>query len=160
MSSNMNDVCPYDAPEIADSILETVDDLCEEFDLTFFLFAGVCLGFYREGDYIERDNDIDIAIIANKTEYLSLIKRLLQLDFQESVFEPYKLLHLRRNNMLLDLRRVGKAFPYVVPSPRQYTFRKFDIITHCGRDYNVPGPIEKYLEHNYGEWKVQKFRDE
>ena len=158
----MDDICPLDEPRLADEILEDLDDLCDKLRLKFFLYAGTCLGFYREGDYIASDNDIDVAIIANETEYQGLINELIKLGFEQSSIECYKLHHLRRDGILLDLRRMDKRSPYVVPpgaTTGGYSFREFDIITHYGRKYRVPGPVEKYLKSAYGTWWIPESKE-
>jgi phosphorylcholine metabolism protein LicD len=159
----MSDIYPFDEPELADKILEDLDDLCTELGLTFYLYAGVVLGFHREGDYIYLDNDIDVAIIANETEYRNLISELVKLGFEQSLIKDYELHHLRRDNILLDLRRADKELPYVVPagvSTKSYTFQELDTVTHYGRAYKVPGPIEDYLAHSYGSWWIPRLKYE
>jgi len=157
----MSDICPYDAPELADKILEDLDDLCNELGLTFFLYAGVCLGFHREKDYIYLDNDIDVIVIANETEYQSLISGLVRLGFEQSPLA--ELYHLRRDNMLLDLRRADRGSLYTVPAgatSKSYTFREFDTVTHYGRTYRIPSPVDHYLTHSYGSWWIPRLKNE
>ena len=138
---------PSDNPELADSMLETLDDLCKELGLAFFLAAGTCLGFYRDGDYIEGDTDIDVYIVASHGEWHDLWNALVG-----SGFDGHR--GLRKGNIQLDLMRVDKEPPYILnafgKNRGRCTFQDFDTILHYGRSYKVPGPVEEYLECAYG----------
>lgn len=145
----MKNTSPFDKPDLADSILETCDDLCKELNLIFFLSFGTCLGFYRDGDYIEGDNDIDVVIVASHDEWVNLWNALCS----QPGFDGHR--GLRKGNIQLDLQRTEREPPYITPSPRSYTFQDFDTVFHCGRGYKVPRPIEVYLEREYSEsWRT------
>jgi hypothetical protein len=145
--------CPFDEPEFADSILETLDDLCRELGLVYFLCFGTCLGFYRDANYIEEDSDIDVVVVATQEEYDTLWSELV-----ECGFDPQR--GLRRDDIQLDLQRTEEVFPYITPSSRPYVFWDFDTVFHHGRSYRVPRPIERYLDCEYdGLWKIPILRE-
>jgi hypothetical protein len=43
--------------------LETVREVFEKFGVNFLVVYGAVLGFYRDGDFLPGDNDIDLAVI-------------------------------------------------------------------------------------------------
>ena len=53
---------PYYQKAEADKILKEVKQIAESLGIKYYLVAGTCLGFVREGGYIETDDDIDIDV--------------------------------------------------------------------------------------------------
>lgn len=154
----MSNINPSDEAELADSILETVDDLCRERGITFFLACGTCLGFYRDGDYIEEDADIDVFILASRSEQHDLWRELVSSGFNGRQ-------GLSKGGIQLDVHRVDKEPPYTLnafgKNRGKCTFQNFDTISHYGRSYKVPSPVEEYLECAYGElWKTPMSEEE
>lgn len=45
--------------------LETIKQVFDKFKVPFFVVYGALLGFYRDGDFLPGDDDIDIAVTAN-----------------------------------------------------------------------------------------------
>lgn len=45
--------------------LETIKSVFDKFGVKFFLVYGALLGFYRDGDFLPGDDDIDLAVTAN-----------------------------------------------------------------------------------------------
>ena len=43
--------------------LEMIAEVFKKFNVRFFLVYGAVLGFHRDGDFIEHDDDIDLAVI-------------------------------------------------------------------------------------------------
>jgi len=78
---------PYDVKEDADRVLEEWDDVCNELEIMRFIAAGTCLGFYREGGYIKRDNDIDVAVICSPLGHRTMAKALIARGFYGKVHE-------------------------------------------------------------------------
>lgn len=149
---------------LTDNAYLILKDGIEKIDMSYWLSAGTALGFYREGDFIEGDTDIDIAVLG----YFGIDKDI------EKRFSDYEL-----------IRTV-----YYQGSPMQMAFEKdktiFDIFIHwLENDYYVnysgsgistmerkmyeepikfktkygdvlmPNNPEKYLLLRYGEnWKI------
>ncbi|GAI03520.1 unnamed protein product, partial [marine sediment metagenome] len=59
---------PYDAKEKADKILRLLSSTVSSLNFDLVLMYGTCLGFVRDHDFIENDNDIDVAILSNFQE--------------------------------------------------------------------------------------------
>lgn len=138
---------PFDEPELADEILETFDEICKDLGIIYFLAAGTCLGFHREGDYIPRDNDIDVRVFCNDVRFEALTEALEEDGFVASTSPEYSKMHFRKHDILLDVKRAdGSTFV-------------FDTIEHYGVTYRVPSPVEDYLQCLYGEdWKKPRWK--
>lgn len=138
---------PCDAPELADEILEEFHDICESLDIIFFLAAGTCLGFYRDEDYIQNDNDIDIRVICNDVRYKLLMEALGEHGFVAAKEPGYETKHFRKHDILFDIKQAdGSEFHF-------YTIELGD----CS--YNLPHPIEEYLTRLYGmDWPTPQWK--
>lgn len=134
---------------LADKILEDFVDVCDDLNVRYCLAYGTCLGFYRGGGYISYDSDIDVWVEcdpAGDEKFHVMLERLRALGF---VFLSD---HHRfcRNNVWLDIFRGNyEGILSFVES--------FDTIIYNKRTYNLPHPVEEYLEHTYGkDWRVPK----
>lgn len=156
MSISSFNISPSDNPALADSALETIYDLCKELGLVFFLYGGTALSLFRDGDYV-KDNDIDITVVSSLEEYQNLWGRLAGLPGWSGSCG------LRKGGIQLDLHYTDREAPYyIIPSwrPETYIFYEFDTISYRDRIYNVPAPIEDYLEWEFsGLWKMPMPRE-
>jgi len=139
---------PFEIPESADKTLNEYWDIAKSLKIKTFLAYGTCLGFVRDGGYIEYDNDIDVGILG---EIGKLEIKLIENGFARKKRWPPFNHHFPKYDILLDIHA---AFP---ESHWKY-FKSFDKMTYKGRIYNVPHPVEGYLETLYGNWKVRKFK--
>jgi len=153
---------PSDQPEVADAILETFADTCQELDITFFLFAGTALGFVRDKGYIEKDNDIDVGVLCDSGQFQQLKARLLEQGFVADPKQPYpsrESTHFWKDNMLLDIR-VSYEFEKVEASVKRCVAphaESFDTVVYRSRTYNIPHPYEEHLTCYYGpNWRVPR----
>jgi len=135
--------CPYNAKEEADKILEEYDNICKELNIVCFLLFGTCLGLFRDKDYIEGDNDIDVGAVCSNDNFKRLADRMVKNGFiQESKDSQ----HFYKYGILLDIWRISKK-PL-----------SLETIIYNGKIYKVPSPIEEYLEKTYyGDWKNKKY---
>lgn len=146
---------PCNVEEDADKVLEEWDDVCAEFGISYVLISGTCLGFYREGGYIENDNDIDVALICTEVERKVVITALRAVGFYVgSDKECFK------REVMLGFKRIPKAPPWTYTDWRKKTFifDAFDTVARNGREYNVIHPIEAYLEWAFNDWKTPRLR--
>jgi len=141
-------IAPFEIPKIADKLLNEYWDIAKSLNIKTFLIYGTCLGFIRDGGYVERDNDVDIGILG---EIGKLEIKLIENGFAKKRRWPPTNYHFLKYNILLDI------FTNFPESHWKY-FRSFDEITYKGRIYNVPHPVERYLKTLYGNWKVRKLR--
>jgi glycerol-3-phosphate cytidylyltransferase len=145
---------PSNAPEDADDILDTLHAACAGLDIIYFAQAGTALGFFRDGAYIELDNDIDIGVISTPEKFLALKDAL-----EAEGFTVDGVNHYWKHNILLDIRG---GTDYWGPEPILQTCvlpftEKFDRTWYRNRYYNIPHPIEEHLACLYGpNWNVPK----
>lgn len=148
-------IAPSNDPEHADEILDTLHKVCAELGITYFVYGGTALGFYRDGGYINLDNDLDIGIISTPERFLAMKDRMVG----EGFVVDDNINHYWKHDILLDIRGgtehwgpelvMGRC---VVPYTSQ-----LDTVSYKGRDYNLPHPIEEHLACIYGSnWRKTK----
>ena len=149
---------PFRITKIADKILNGYWDIAESLGIQTFLYYGTCLGFIRDGGYIEADNDIDVGILGGIEELERLTVDLVKIGFVNErtigkivVGNTIKTVNRQflKNDILLDV--------YFRFTDHKF-FQSFDAVTYKGRSFNVPHPVEDYLEARYGDWKTVKHR--
>ena len=154
-------VSPYTVQKEADKILESWDDICNELEIPHLLIYGTALGFYRDKGYIKYDNDIDTRIVCNKDKWFKFKERFIAenhlranrptgCSYYFDLPEGSLLFSIERSPIVgLVIHDTGEEF--LVPA----LYHKFDTVEHNGRQYNVPSPIEEYLEIRYGkDWRI------
>lgn len=137
---------------LADRILEDFVDLCDDLKLRYCLVGGTALGFYRDGGYIPWDDDIDVWIDCDPVEdgrFYIMLDRLVKLGFT-FLSDNHRFC---RDNTWLDIFKgeYREGFLAFVES--------FDTVIYNSRAYNVPCPIEEYLEYRYHgirDWRVPR----
>ena len=137
---------PFKIPEIADKLLNEYWNIAEALKIKTCLTYGTCLGFVRDGGYIEGDNDIDVWVFGEVEELISeLIKNgfLCKITGSENA-------HFLKYNILFDVFYDDSLLEYL---------KSFDKIKYNGRTYNVPHPVEGYLEKLYGDWRTIRHRE-
>lgn len=143
---------PGDEPEHADEILDTLHKVCTELGITYFVYGGTALGFYRDGGYINLDNDLDVGIISTPERFMAM-KNCME-NVEGFVVDGVN--HYWKHNILLDIRGgvdywgPEQILPRcVIPFTEQ-----FDTVSYKGRTYNIPHPIEEHFVCHYGpNWK-------
>lgn len=128
----------------ADKILKEWDEICKDLNIPHFLYLGTCLGFYRDGGYIKNDEDIDVGILGGEKNVEKLAEKLIQHGFTTE--DEYKNKHWYKNGIMLDIWSYFAEF--------QDFLESFDEVRYKGRVYNIPHPVEEYLEKEYGNWKI------
>jgi len=147
---------PSNEPENADDILNTLYKVCAELDITYFLYGGTALGFYRDGGYIPLDNDIDVGILSTPEKFLELRATL---EAEGFAIDEDSYNHYWKHNILLDIRGGTDYWgpePVIQRCVVLYT-EQFDAVSYKGRAYNIPHPIEEHLACHYGpNWCVSR----
>ena len=131
-------------------------DLAEQ---GWFLDAGTLLGFIREGEFLEHDEDLDIGFI-DKEAFLATKYRMFRSPFFElkpgRVEEVYKVRHL--NGIDLDFFLYKREGEKLVKESHVYrwVFEEFDYRERQFGPIKLPVPeeAEKHLEETYGDWWV------
>jgi len=138
-----NWIHPSRAQKTAEKVLTIFDETCTNLNIPYFLRAGTCLGFYREGKHIEWAGDIDVGVICVEIQELweELKKRGFWVGFGKAV----------------AVRRVLVDIGYVFNEYKLKYLKSFDTVTYKEKEYNVPHPVEEYLEYRYGSnWTIPR----
>lgn len=144
---------PFTAKKEADALLEEFDDLATEMGIVHFLVHGTCIGLYLEGHYCVTDPDIDVGILCTKEKREELFERMIKQGFIRNQTDQdikWNCTFLKEG-IMFDVYYAGHHIP------TKY-LNSFDTLKYNGRTYNIPHPIEKYLEASYGKgWQTPKF---
>ncbi len=146
----------------------------------FCLFLGTALGAYRDHDFAPGDiDDIDLAIhIDHFARYEQIRAAMAKVNLSEGsefnggvapersfrrIYGP-EINDRTKIDIFFISPRDGKmewAFYTDPPQARVSSnfFSSFDTVEFYGTTYNIPSPIEAYLEENYGDWKTPIPRD-
>jgi len=142
-------VGPSKILDIADSILDEFFQIAGRLEIKACLAFGLCLGFVRDGGYIDGDNDLDVVVVIPSEEVkMTLVNELIKCGFKqgESYPMPSYNVHFYKNEILLDIyfRQQGKFY------------LNFDTVKYNDKTYPVPHPVEEYLGACYSNWKVKE----
>lgn len=136
---------PCDSVKIADRVLNEYFDTAIDLNIKAFLVYGTCLGFVRDGGYIQDDNDLDVGMLG---DFDKLKKELIKRGFSHKRDYNHNS-HFLKDGILLDVHfDFYKAF-------RKYLHR-FETIAYKGNRFKVPFPITIYLEDLYDDWRKRK----
>lgn len=137
---------PFNAKKTADNLLEDWHDICTSLNIPHFLLFGTCLGFHREQGYIKDDNDLDVGVLCDSQRLGMLVVALRGKGIVDSGRLVDNINFMRYGVMLDVWHKIG-------PLHHKY-LEKFDTIIHEGVEYNMPSPVEDYLEFVYDDWRT------
>ena len=137
-------VNPCRSTDSADAALDDALAVIDALGLKACLAFGTCLGFYRDGGYIDGDNDIDLVVLAEPDEQDALIDAMSQAGFGVgSTCPPIRNRHFYKYQTLVDIFwRKGINF-----------YGELGAVEYKGRAYPVPLRIEEYLAACYADWR-------
>lgn len=143
---------PSTIVEEADKVLNEFVKAAEDLDIKYFLWAGTCLGFVRDGSYIKGDNDIDVAVICDSQKLKELFETLAHVyGFNRGTMYPVSC-HFYKNRVLLDItfKLAEKKGPFFMDF-----METSQTVLYKGKKYNVPSPVEDYLKVHFGDsWRI------
>jgi hypothetical protein len=147
--------------EMADKVLFRFADIVDDLGLDWCLFAGACLGFFRDGGYIEGDNDIDVAVKAKPAQLKKMWARLQGRGFRlgrwcENV-DGTKNRHVWGHPDKLWPEEGGIMIDvfYTFTPEEENVMVNYGQVWYKGRGFLVPYPVDRYLQDAYGEWWVK-----
>ena len=140
-------------------ILEDCLKVFNNNNLEFSLCMGTLLGAFRNGDFIDWDYDIDVAVkYEDKTSILDCIPEFEKFGIKVCRYDG-ALLSLERNNSYIDFYFFKKYYylwrkcvPGIVT--RNSFIEDTKKINFLGTEYNIPSETDGYLKYHYGDWKT------
>ena len=161
---------------VAKTLLAECADQLDDLGVPFFLSHGTALGAYRDGGFTPNEDDIDIGFLAEHfVPNAHRIAAALTWRGYESTtlvrpFERCWAIKARKHRIGIDLVSFvrwqdqvhgdnGRIVPSTLadfygyyPSPMFEQTKKIELFGHI---YDIPSPIEDYLELEYGAgWKT------
>ena len=139
-------VDPFLQVDVADAILDEFFHIAEQLKIRAFLVFGLCLGFVRDGGYIEGDNDLDVGVVCNEDEKERLVNLLKENSFSQGRSFRHNNIHFYKNKILVDIH---------FKESRGY-YSNFGNVQYKGKEYPVPHPVEGFLTACYANWQIKE----
>ena len=144
-------------------IMCEIDDICKKHRIRYYFSEGTALGIYRDGDLIDWDDDVDIAM--EEKEYNKFVKKCLPELVNRGYYILYsgillQLLSFMKNGQLIDVENVKKGKKCIskneeicdelLPHIQKLTEKEW-------RGRMFPVPEESYYVYLYGKnWKIPR----
>lgn len=146
-------------------------EVANKINLFTWLSCGTCLGYYREKDFISYDADIDLGA---RISDLSDLKQQQLIDgMKNKCFQIFHIFGNKKDGLEISFIRNGIKtewfFNYMGTNCVWHAvwdgrilyycysknlFDEFEEVEFKGIKVNVIKQTEKYLEEQYGEWKI------
>ena len=143
-------------------------EILDTLDIPFYLNQSTAFGIYRDGENFENNRSLDLGVLGSDLS-IDLINELTitgHVSSEQSHEREVKFGLRYFEDAFVELQPVffknGKAFYNLHADlclwwPEEYLLKeKWGKITYLGLEWNIPGQIEKYLAHYYGDWKTPK----
>lgn len=144
---------PYFSEKNADKILIEVIDLAKSFKIESFLLGGTALGFVRNKRWLRTEIDIDIGLICKKETRDLFFEELIKRGYRRLGYRSWRNAWFKKEHLKIDLH-----FEY--PSNWDSFLEKFEQIDYKGKTYNVPSPLRDYFKLLYGNWEIEKEKED
>ncbi|THV31970.1 tetratricopeptide repeat protein [Glycomyces paridis] len=144
------------------------DYLESELGVKAFLCYGTLLGCVRGGAIIPGDDDFDVSFLtsaedpkAMKREGIEIVKALVRGGFQVRVTVDGRLMHVKVDNVTLDVNPVwffqGKAWAFTSHKLGRESFEPVVTAEMGGQKVYIPERAEDFLVENYGaDWRTPR----
>jgi len=138
-------------------VLFEFDDICKELNIKYYLLQGTCLGLYRNHNFIQGDNDLDIFVDCSKEKLINLFEKLRLKKYEvERTFSnkfsnaPGEEInrHVLKGSVWIDVyfKMLDNRKRFMVDTNK---------IRFEGRTFNCPHQVEEYLALEFGEdWEI------
>jgi len=168
---------PLDREDGKRCLLE-ISTVLDKQNLPYFLIQGTALGAYRDQGFTPTERDIDFGFLYEQFQHVagSLLWEFSKRGFEiETVVRPftktrtivvfkygwradlvswYKWKDKRFETAPINPRRLCGDYSIVHPAEM---IENTETVELFGKQFQVPSPIEKYLEREYGEdWKTPR----
>lgn len=131
-----------------------------------WISAGTALGLYRDGDFINGDTDIDIAMIGHPGIDDEIKQTFQDYDFIRDVYMEKAVMQMAfiKNGIILDLYFHWKVKDYYVNVSEYGITKTPDYIYEGARElptkygtFLFPNPVSEYFTIRYGlDWRTPK----
>ena len=146
----------------ATQVLFEVDDILRSINAPFFLSCGTALGLYRDNNFIEWDDEIDVDILA---EFFLPNLKIMQKEFIKKGFIARATDRGVTSKMSVFKNKIKVAMGSLYDNQQGFRcdhsqkypksfYENPEKFNFKGRDFLMPGPVDKYLTWYYGNWKV------
>jgi hypothetical protein len=159
-------------PKGAELVMEQCCKVLESENMVYRLTDGTVLGLYREGRFIEHDNDIDVDVLGDN-QLIELTGLLINSGLKLGRKVIYKgriqqLVFFTKNHTIFDIVVWHKQNNHSIVNYSERSYERIqdikffkennlDSIFFKGKEYPIPGPVEEWLEMRYGnDWKIPK----
>jgi len=153
--------------EIALAALHEIADCFEDLDLPVFLVAGTLLGFWRNGQPLAHDRDVDIGLLCApgaSPDLAGIIRRHPRLVLPRRARPGDSYLGLTHRGIAVDIfaHEIKDAHVTCGVSERRgdirWRYSAFDLEPYeiAGRRFHLPDDADLYLSETYGPgWRSQ-----
>jgi len=155
-------------------VLKETIQVCDSLDMKPFLNFGSLLGHYREGGIIQTDNDIDLGILEDESNKISLLeKQMKDKGYQIRIKTKLEISFIKKRyaNTHIDFWRYytnkmeNECYCgfFITDDDNSVVLRNYPVHilnnfkrgNFIGVNVWIPFHTEKYLELTYGkEWKI------
>ena len=142
-------------------ILSEFDDILEDENIPYYLSCGTVLGFYRDGDFIPWDDEIDIDIMS---EVMMPKFELLKEIFVKNGFivrDTYRgknsKMGIFKEGIKIAMASLSLENEYRIFSNQKIPCKLYENVykfEYNKKEFNMPSPPEEYLTWYYGDWKT------
>ncbi len=156
---------PFDL-QAREKALQEASDVLSSAGVRFWLTGGSLLGAIRENNFIAWDDDVDLDML--EEEFVGVMKelkeRLIEAGFVVRLIESNRFPKMAffKYGQKIALGALRDDGEYRTRPAYKYPARFFnekEKIDFKGRQFLVPSPPEKFLEHVYGDWQTPKRSD-
>lgn len=164
--------------EAGKKCLLEIADILDNISVPFFLMQGTALGAYRDKGFTPTERDIDFGILyeifrdAAPLMCHQFVAHHFEIETIHRPFGPCRTLVVKKHGWKADLVSfavwkedrwasapidpVNVPKPYCIVHPRE-RFETYEQVELFGKVFDVPSPIEGYLEAEYGpDWRTPK----
>lgn len=168
---------------LSDKILKESTSIIDDLNIRWFLILGTCLGFVRDNQYLNNDDDIDIGIIYQDNNQIEGLNSKLKskgyrtnirnhntydnpnkkdIKLINDIYNTDKTqIHCIKNRVLVDIwifYLVDDLGVYITGDSnciRKELLSKYYKYKYNDTKYNMPNLPERYLEEHYGnKWNI------
>lgn len=152
-------------------------DILESLGVPFFLMQGTALGAYRDRGFVPTERDVDFGVLIENMIHaagqiaMALVNDGCEIESWGRPFGRIRTIVAKIGGAKIDIvgfhKWNGKRFGTSpenqwVPTPYSIVhdaalLENYQQIELFGRTFNIPSPIETYLEREYGaDWRTPK----